>query len=66
LDGPAIEWNDGSKQWWVAGKRHRLDGPAIEYATGLKQWWVNGKELTQQEFVQHPLVIFYRLSEGNI
>ena len=42
LDGPAVEWLDGSKAWWVNGYRHRIDGPAIEYASGRKAWWVNG------------------------
>jgi len=30
LDGPAIELENYSKEWWINGKRHRLDGPAIE------------------------------------
>ena len=43
LDGPAIEWSDGTKEWCIDGKRHRLDGPAIEYADGTKHWLVDGK-----------------------
>jgi hypothetical protein len=50
LDGPAIEYADGSRTWWVDGKRHRIDGPAIEYADGGKEWWVNGKHLTEEQF----------------
>jgi len=23
LDGPAIEWANGGKEWWVDGKLHR-------------------------------------------
>ena len=42
-DGPAIEFADGGKEWWVDGKRHRVDGPACEYAEGSKYWYVNGK-----------------------
>jgi hypothetical protein len=42
LDGPAIEYADGDKVWYVDGKLHRLDGPAIEDA-GYKSWWVDGK-----------------------
>jgi hypothetical protein len=42
LDGPAVEWADGTKGWYVNGLRHRLDGPAIEWADGDKEWWVNG------------------------
>jgi hypothetical protein len=43
LDGPAVEWLDGYKAWWVDGKLHRLDGPAIESANGHKEWYVDGK-----------------------
>jgi hypothetical protein len=50
IDGPAIEWADGDKEWYVDDKLHRLDGPAIEYANGDKYWYVDGKELTKREF----------------
>jgi len=42
-DGPAVEWDDGSKIWYVDGKKHRLDGPAIEWANGSKSWYVDDK-----------------------
>ena len=42
-DGPAIEHENGDKEWYVNGKLHREDGPAIEYAGGTKAWFVNGK-----------------------
>jgi hypothetical protein len=42
-DGPAIEYADGDKKWYVDGKFHRTDGPAIEYANGGKSWYVEGK-----------------------
>ena len=42
-DGPAVEYVDGHKEWWINGKRHREDGPAIEYADGYKEWYLNGK-----------------------
>jgi hypothetical protein len=42
-DGPAIEWADGSKYWWVNDQRHREDGPAIERADGSKEWYLNGQ-----------------------
>ena len=38
-----VEHPDGTKQWWVDGKLHRLDGPAVEYEDGSKQWFVDGK-----------------------
>ena len=33
-DGPAIEWANGTREWFVDGQLHREDGPAIEYADG--------------------------------
>jgi hypothetical protein len=51
LDGPAVEWSDGDKSWWVAGERHRLDGPAIEYADGRKYWYLDGECLTEEKFL---------------
>jgi hypothetical protein len=43
LNGPATEWADGNKAWFINNKLHRLDGPAIEWADGTKQWYYNGK-----------------------
>jgi len=40
-DGPAIEWDDGSKEWFKNGKRHRDDGPAIEWYDGEAEWCLN-------------------------
>ena len=42
-DGPAIEWANGSKEWYINDKLHREDGPACEYAAGGKHWCINGK-----------------------
>jgi len=41
--GPAVEYANGSKEWWQNGKLHRLNGPAIEDANGDKEWYQNGK-----------------------
>ena len=43
IDGPAREFVNGSKSWWVDGNRHRVDGPAVECADGSKSWYQNGK-----------------------
>ncbi len=29
LDGPAIEYSDGTKEWYREGKHDRVDGPAV-------------------------------------
>ncbi len=42
-DGPAMEFGDGERQWYINGKRHRVDGPAIEYPDGVKGWYIDGK-----------------------
>lgn len=42
-DGPAIEWDDGGKSWYINGEKHRTDGPAHEYANGSKFWYVNDR-----------------------
>jgi hypothetical protein len=42
-DGPAVEYVDGSKEWYLNDKLHREDGPAMEWANGSKSWWLNGK-----------------------
>ena len=49
-DGPAIEWSDGTREWFINGKRHRLDGPAIECADGKEAWCINGESISEDEF----------------
>jgi len=41
-DGPAVEWIDGTKEWYRNGLLHREDGPASEWADGTKEWYRNG------------------------
>jgi len=49
-DGPAVEWWDGSKEWYLNGKLHREDGPAVEWWDGDKSWYLNGRSYTEEEF----------------
>ena len=49
LDGPAAEWANGTKEWFLNGVLHRVDGPAIEYLDGQKDWFINGEEFSSQE-----------------
>jgi len=50
LDGPAIEYANGRKVWYVNGKLHRLNGPAVEGEDEGedvgKAWYVNGVIIT--------------------
>ena len=41
LDGPAIIWPNGTKEWYVDGKVQNLKGPAIVRKNGYKAWWLN-------------------------
>ena len=41
-DGPACEYSNGSRHWYINGKKHREDGPATEYSDGSKMWYING------------------------
>jgi hypothetical protein len=43
-NGPALVFPDGSNEWYLNGKRHRIDGPAIKYADGSKSWYLNGRK----------------------
>ena len=42
-NGPAVEEDDGSKEYWVNGELHRTDGPAVEWSNGYNEYWVNGE-----------------------
>jgi hypothetical protein len=44
-DGPAKEWADGAKEWFLNDKHHRIDGPAMEWNNGPKYWYIDGKSV---------------------
>ena len=50
VDGPAVEYTDGTKGWFINDKFHRLDGPAIERPDGTKEWYVNGKNVSEFDY----------------
>ena len=43
FDGPAVEWTNGTREWWINGLLNRLEGSAIECPDGTREWLVNGK-----------------------
>lgn len=49
-DGPAVEWEDGTRMWFLDELLHREDGPAVEGADGSLQWFLDGKRLSEDEF----------------
>lgn len=44
LDGPASERADGSRTWYVHGRRHRTDGPARIRGCDYS-WYVHGRRI---------------------
>lgn len=42
-DGPAVMWENGTKEWWIHDQLHREDGPAIEWADGSKEWCIHNR-----------------------
>ena len=51
------EYADGSKQWLLNRKLHRVDGPAWENADGTKAWWLNGNDVFTLEPIGEYIVI---------
>lgn len=48
-DGPAFEYADGTKVWWLNGQLHREDGPAIIHNDGYEEWWLNDRWFSEAE-----------------
>ena len=48
-DEAAVERPDGTKEWYVNGKRHREIKPAIEYFNGDKEWYLNDKPCREDD-----------------
>ena len=40
-NGPAVEYADGSKLWYINDKLHREDGPAEELYNDEMGWFIN-------------------------
>jgi hypothetical protein len=55
IDGPAVEYSNGSKEWYINGKLHRENGPAIILGNGVKCWFLNDIEYTEEEY-QNELI----------
>lgn len=42
-DGPAIEYKNGEKHWFLNGEHHRENSPAVEMVDGHQEWFIDGK-----------------------
>ena len=47
-----IEHANGTREWYVNGKKHRTDGPAVEYADGTCGWWIHNEKCSFQEWLR--------------
>jgi len=63
LDGPAVEFTDGAKSWYVNGQYHRLDGPALKWPN-RNSWYINDQQLTEADWNVHPIRIEYVIREN--
>ena len=52
IDGPAREYDSGTKSWHLNGKLHREDGPTVDFFDGDKYWYLNGKKYSEKEHKQ--------------
>ena len=50
-----VEYANGSKEWCLNGKFHRVDGPAVECINGNKEWYLNDKYFSSQKAWQKEL-----------
>jgi len=62
-NGPAVEFDNGTKYWLINNQYHRVDGPAREYYSGVKEWFIFDKEFLEKEYWKHPLVIEYKINK---
>jgi hypothetical protein len=51
-NGPAVEFNSGTKHWFINGKFHREDGPAVESINGDRWWYLNNIGYTEDQYHQ--------------
>jgi hypothetical protein len=49
LDGPAIEYVNGSWIWMKQGLCHRECGPAVRHANGDKFWFIQGVAYSEEQ-----------------
>jgi len=54
-DGPACEYINGIKLWYVNGKLHRTDGLAVEHPNGSGEYWLNGVNYGKQLWLNKVL-----------
>jgi hypothetical protein len=54
IDGPAVIYPDGQREWYFNDKWHCTNGPAVNYPNGIEIWIING----QWHRIDGPAVIY--------
>lgn len=52
IGGPAQEFDNGDKVFWVNGLRHNEEAAAIQLADGRNFFYLNGREMTEKKWAQ--------------
>jgi hypothetical protein len=47
--GPARVWKDGTQEWFINGRRHRVDGPAVTLPNGETYYYLYDTFLSKAE-----------------
>lgn len=74
IGGPAVEYDDGSEQWYEYGELHRVGGPAVIDVRGEGEicWAYRGQYVTNYEDYQHLTgcsdedIVMFKLKYGMI
>jgi hypothetical protein len=52
VGGPACEYANGDKSWYLDGDYHRVDGPALEWADDHIYWYLYDKHYTFDDWLE--------------
>ena len=68
--GPASEYRDGTRLYYIHGKIHREDGAAIEWPDGRKEYWINDRLISFPEFFsrlnpEQKKTLLFNLARGS-
>lgn len=51
--GPAVEGFDGTKEWYLNNKKHRLNGPALIYPeNSWKAYYILNKRINEEDYIE--------------
>lgn len=51
-NGPAVQWDDGEKVWYIHGQFHRENGPAIEQSDGRTEYYLFGIKIPKKKYTK--------------